>query len=93
MIIPPLPQSFSPLYVTQQETHHRVVSLQEEFRKLLDAHGIGQAVRVGLKRIVASLQASADKLIPETQAVGLGYDRAPLWGLKAPMPAKNRRGW
>jgi len=36
----PMPQSLSPLYVTQQESHHRVVSFQEEFRKLLDAHGI-----------------------------------------------------
>ena len=27
-------------YIAQQETHHRVVSFQEEFRKLLDAHGI-----------------------------------------------------
>ena len=27
-------------YITQQETHHRVVSFQEEFRKLLDAPGI-----------------------------------------------------
>ena len=27
-------------YITQQETQHRVVSFQEEFRKLLDAHGI-----------------------------------------------------
>jgi len=35
-----MPQSLSPLYVTQQETHHRVASFQEEFRKLLDAHGI-----------------------------------------------------
>ncbi|MGB9485795.1 MAG: hypothetical protein WCD04_06760 [Terriglobia bacterium] len=35
-----MPQSFSPLYVTQQESHHRVASFQEEFRKLLDAHGI-----------------------------------------------------
>jgi hypothetical protein len=25
---------------TQQEAHHRVVSFQEEFQKLLDAHGI-----------------------------------------------------
>ena len=35
-----MPQSLSPLYVTQQEIHHRVVSFQEEFRKLLHAHGI-----------------------------------------------------
>jgi hypothetical protein len=27
-------------YIAQQESHHRVVSFQEEFRKLLDAHGI-----------------------------------------------------
>jgi REP element-mobilizing transposase RayT len=27
-------------YITQQESHHRMVSFQEEFRKLLDAHGI-----------------------------------------------------
>ena len=27
-------------YITQQERHHRVASFQEEFRKLLDAHGI-----------------------------------------------------
>jgi putative transposase len=27
-------------YITQQESHHRVVSFQEEFRKLLDGHGI-----------------------------------------------------
>jgi hypothetical protein len=27
-------------YIAQQEIHHRVVSFQEEFRKLLDAHGI-----------------------------------------------------
>ena len=27
-------------YITQQETHHRVASFQEELRKLLDAHGI-----------------------------------------------------
>jgi len=27
-------------YIAHQETHHRVVSFQEEFRKLLDAHGI-----------------------------------------------------
>ena len=35
-----MPQSLSPLYVTQYEIHHRMVSFQEEFRKLLDAHGI-----------------------------------------------------
>jgi len=27
-------------HIAQQETHHRVVSFQEEFRKLLHAHGI-----------------------------------------------------
>jgi REP element-mobilizing transposase RayT len=27
-------------YIAQQETHHRVASFQEEFRKLLGAHGI-----------------------------------------------------
>ena len=27
-------------YITQQESHHRVVSFQEEFRNLLDAHGM-----------------------------------------------------
>jgi hypothetical protein len=27
-------------YITQQESHHRAASFQEEFRKLLDAHGI-----------------------------------------------------
>jgi hypothetical protein len=27
-------------YIAQQEIHHRVVSFQEELRKLLDAHGI-----------------------------------------------------
>ena len=27
-------------YIAQQETHHRVLSFQEEFRKLLEAHGI-----------------------------------------------------
>jgi REP element-mobilizing transposase RayT len=27
-------------YITQQESHHRVASFQEEVRKLLDAHGI-----------------------------------------------------
>jgi hypothetical protein len=27
-------------YIAQQEIHHGVVSFQEEFRKLLDAHGI-----------------------------------------------------
>jgi len=27
-------------YITQQESHHRVASFQEEFRKLLHAHGI-----------------------------------------------------
>jgi REP element-mobilizing transposase RayT len=27
-------------YIAQQESHHRVVSFQEEFRKLLHAHGI-----------------------------------------------------
>jgi len=27
-------------YITQQESHHRVVSFQEEFQNLLDAHGI-----------------------------------------------------
>jgi hypothetical protein len=35
-----MPQSLSPFYVTQQEIHHRVASFQEEFQKLLDAHGI-----------------------------------------------------
>jgi hypothetical protein len=28
------------MYIAQQESHHRAVSFQEEFRKLLDAHGI-----------------------------------------------------
>ena len=28
-------------YIAQQETHHRAVSFQDEFRKLLEAHGIG----------------------------------------------------
>ncbi|MGB7592327.1 MAG: hypothetical protein WCD04_14185 [Terriglobia bacterium] len=27
-------------YIAQQENHHRVVSFQDEFRKLLEAHGI-----------------------------------------------------
>jgi REP element-mobilizing transposase RayT len=27
-------------YIAQQESHHRVVSFKEEFRRLLDAHGI-----------------------------------------------------
>ncbi len=27
-------------YIAQQETHHRVASFQEEFRKLMDARGI-----------------------------------------------------
>jgi putative transposase len=27
-------------YIAQQETHHRVLSFQEEFRKLLQAHGM-----------------------------------------------------
>ena len=27
-------------YIAQQESHHRVASFQDEFRKLLDAHGI-----------------------------------------------------
>jgi putative transposase len=27
-------------YIGQQESHHRVISFQEEFRKLLHAHGI-----------------------------------------------------
>ena len=43
--------------------------------------------------ISAPLQGLAYNLIPETQAVGLGCDRAPLWGLKAPLPGENRRGW
>jgi hypothetical protein len=40
-----MPQSLSPLYVTQQEIHHRVVRFQKEFRKLLDAHGIADDAR------------------------------------------------
>jgi len=35
-----MPQSLSPLYVTQQENHHPVATFQDEFRKPLDAHGI-----------------------------------------------------
>jgi putative transposase len=27
-------------YITQQEAHHRAVSFQEEYRKLLESHGI-----------------------------------------------------
>jgi hypothetical protein len=27
-------------YIAQQETHHRTVSFQEEYRKLLASHGI-----------------------------------------------------
>lgn len=27
-------------YIARQETHHRAVSFQEEYRKLLDSHGI-----------------------------------------------------
>lgn len=27
-------------YIAHQESHHRVVSFQEEFRRLMDAHGI-----------------------------------------------------
>jgi len=27
-------------YIARQESHHRVARFQEEFRKLLDAHGI-----------------------------------------------------
>jgi hypothetical protein len=27
-------------YIAQQETHHRVVSFQDELRKILHAHGI-----------------------------------------------------
>lgn len=27
-------------YIAQQETHHRAVSFQEEYRKLLESHGI-----------------------------------------------------
>jgi hypothetical protein len=40
-----MPQSLSSLYVTQQEIHHRVVGFHEEFRKLLDAHGIAYEAR------------------------------------------------
>ena len=39
MGVPSIPPS--PLYVTHQEIHHRVVSFQEELRKLLAADGIG----------------------------------------------------
>ena len=27
-------------YIAQQETHHRAVTLQEEYRRLLESHGI-----------------------------------------------------
>ncbi len=27
-------------YITQQERYHRVVSFQDEYRKLLESHGI-----------------------------------------------------
>jgi len=27
-------------YIAEQENHHRVVSFQNEFRRLLEAHGI-----------------------------------------------------
>jgi REP-associated tyrosine transposase len=27
-------------YIAQQETHHRIVSFREEYRKLLESHGI-----------------------------------------------------
>jgi len=27
-------------YIAQQETHHRAVSFQEEYRKLLETHGV-----------------------------------------------------
>ena len=32
-------------YIAQQESHHRVVSFQDEFRKLLEAHGIAYGER------------------------------------------------
>ncbi len=60
-------------YIAQQETHHRVVSFQEEFRKLLDAHGIAydEAVRVGLKGLFRPFRARVSAWILLTQAVGL----------------------
>ena len=27
-------------YIAQQETHHRAVTFQEEYRRLLESHGI-----------------------------------------------------
>ena len=27
-------------YIAQQETHHRAVTLREEYRRLLESHGI-----------------------------------------------------
>jgi hypothetical protein len=40
--------------------------------------------------VSAPLQGLANALILETQAVGLGCDRVPLWGLKAPPPREIR---
>ena len=40
-MFPPFHNRFSnSTYITHQESHHHVVSFQEEFRKLLHAHGI-----------------------------------------------------
>ena len=74
--------ALSPLYVTQPEIHHRVVSFQEEFGMLLDAHGIAYDERYvwGRKGLFRPFRARVSVWVPLTQAFSLGLVRSPLWG-------------
>ena len=51
-----------------------------------DESGIGKEIATG---VGAPLQGLAYNLIREIQAVGLGWDRTPPWGLKAPPHGEN----
>ncbi len=80
-------------YIAQQEAHHRAVTLQEEYRRLLESHGIGFDERYVWDRrrnsYVALTGLKVRTGVRLTQAVGLGWARSPLWGWKS---AKVRTG-
>ncbi len=71
-------------YIAQQEAHHRAVTLQEEYRRLLESHGIGFDERYVWDRrrnsYVALTGLKVRTGVRLTQAVGLGWGRSPRLG-------------
>ena len=62
-----------------------MASFQEEFRKLLEAHGIAydDPYVWDWKGLFRPFRARVSVWVPLTQAVGLGFVVSPLWGSPA----------